>query len=293
MLGMDRTTRRITAFAASVGVCALAVAALGVSSPFAASSSHLAARETAPECLAKLRQLVAALAKLDRLAGDVRDGKAYLYYDYKAFYPIDKVEAQLYVASLVTIKGGNAQDIAKTEQVLVGHSQQAAKKLDSEIARGHELVQARERRCNNLTSAGGGGSTAPSYSLVANPIDVSNPYGNLKIDTQARTAHVDQGSVTWDEDWTLPATITPGQDSSVTLGLNVTNNGPKPDPGQYTVGIKVEAPGFTKQYLLDISSQLSGHQTYTWNIPDSITGDDVTIVIVPYESSSVTYHYRK
>jgi hypothetical protein len=135
--------------------------------------------------------------------------------------------------------------------------------------------------------------TAGSLTLIPTLTQVQNANSsNLTSVDPTGKAHVDQGAVSWDETWTVPTTITPGKTSPVMLGLNVMNNGPKPGAGQYNVGISVTAAGgLAQQLLLDISANLSGQQTYEWTVPAASNGE-VVLVIHPYESSSVTYHYR-
>ena len=104
------------------------------------------------------------------------------------------------------------------------------------------------KACNDLKQGGGsaGAGSTPtggSFELIAGSTQVSNVNkSNLTVDASG-TAHVEQGAVTWDETWTVPETITPGKKSSVTLGLDVVNNGPTPSAGQYNVGIGVSATG--------------------------------------------------
>jgi hypothetical protein len=133
-----------------------------------------------------------------------------------------------------------------------------------------------------------------TFSLQSSLTEVHKFHGNLTMDAVAKTAHVDQGIVTYDENWTIPDTLTPGKQASVTLGLDVTNTGQTPCTGCYNVGISVTAQGLNEQLLLDISKQLKGEKTYTWTIPEGLTSaDDLTIQIHTYESSSIIYHYRK
>ena len=281
-----------------IAAAALAVVPLAAYRASAAGDHRSAPRETAPECFTKLRQLVTALAKLEHAAEDTQAGKIYLLREKGVYYPVEKTAWEAFTNAYLLVHTAT-YDPQGSVEVAAKVSAKNLKRLRTEIQVGHELVQSREKRCNDLKQGGGsaGAGSTPtggSFELIPGSTQVSNvDKNNLTIDASG-TAHVEQGAVSWDETWTVPETITPGKESSVTLGLDVVNNGSTPSAGQYTVGIGVTASGgLTEQLLLDISANLKGKQTYEWTVPDSATDTELVLVIHPYESSSVTYHYRR
>jgi hypothetical protein len=288
-------TRLAFVLIAAVSVVALA-ASLASGAP-RVQQRRTAGPETASECFTQLRTLVARVASLDRVLDRVKAGDVYLDYNpqTKTFYPVEKDTVFVLGAALSAIQGPG---YVVTEKALEALTKKSLAKLTAAAELGHQLVQAREKRCNDLKSGGAaGGATAGSatFTLVSDETVVSNvDQQNLtKVDASAGKAHVQAGLVVWDETWTLPETITPGKPSSIMLGLNVTNNGPKPGPGQYDVGLGVTAPNLSEQLTLDISSALQGNKTYTWAVTADSTTQDLVVVIHPYQSSSITYHYRR
>jgi hypothetical protein len=184
------TSGRSVALGLSLIVCLVTFPALAVSPAFAASSRRAAVPETAPECFNKLRQIVADLASLERLANDVRAGNVYLRFERHVFYPIDKSKYTDTVSAELLIMTGS-DDPALIAEVAQKATASALKKLLITIESGHELVQAVEKRCNDLKNGGSGststGATGSEVPALALTIKLEGATENSDLNTNVQT----------------------------------------------------------------------------------------------------------
>ena len=205
-------------------------------------------------------------------------GKFYVFYDGKKFYPVEKTAGDLYVASLITIKGGDAKAIAKAEAVLLGQSNNHLKKLQALIEYGHELVQARQKRCNELKNgsgaSGSSGATAGSvtFTLVPGETQVSNPssqYTKVPQTTASGMAYIECPCTTGavyriDYSWTVPDKLMSGHDFPVTMELTVSKSA-----SPISSGMTVAGPGVKQQLLVTYPNPSTLTKDYTFPLAES------------------------
>lgn len=172
----------------SVALCSFALLAPIAAGRGAAGVRQQAAPpETAAQCFTKLRQLVGALAKLDQLADQVKGGKVYLFSNGRVYYPIDKGKYETFIAAEGLIATGSP-DIGGLAEFAQRSTAKTLKKLLVQVDDGHNLVQAREKRCNDLKNGTGGSATTATTGSEAGltltiTLDMAQEAINLKTNT--------------------------------------------------------------------------------------------------------------
>ena len=278
--------------------CLVALAAFSASGARAAPQRRAAQPETASQCFAKLRKLVAALAKLERLHDEVAAGKVYLTYDEKVFYPVDKTDYEVDAAAMIAIRGEPDSLLAAVIDLSRERTVSNARKLETRIEDGHVLVQAREKRCNDLktgSSSGTSGGTAGStvFTLDAALTKVDNPQSQwTKVSgmTADLTCPCSTGAKYHIHyDWDVPDKLVPGQSFSLTMGMNIDSSS-----GPISEGMTAAAPGFDQQLLVAYPNPGTDSKSYTGAFAaDETTSKEVTITIGLGDSgATVTYHYK-
>jgi hypothetical protein len=139
-----------TAFGAS-GAVASSQRAGG---PVSVESTHRsrAAPETRRECLNRLRRLVREVAKLDRIADDVRDGRAYLYWVGNVVSPLDKGAVEAYISMRTLLLDWSPADEARVRRNAEEGTRANLRRLSRELEEVHERIRKLEKRCDELKS---------------------------------------------------------------------------------------------------------------------------------------------
>jgi hypothetical protein len=144
---------------------------------------------------------------------------------------------------------------------------------------------------------------AGAFTLVSGLTEVKNPNApELTVNTGGTAVwdHTGQfggagkgGEWRVDFTWKVPQTLTPGQSSSLTLGLQVSNVQPE-QPILFQIGAR--APDFKQ--IVDVHYPNPAGASKTFSIPVSAGWKDAKtvkelIVIIDVVSAEVIYHYRR
>ena len=169
------------------GVAAGLASGRPAAAPASAASAHRpqAAAETLPQCLAKLRRLVAATAKLDRLADRVKEGKVYLLRTDRVFQPVSKETFEAFGRALVASGGGTETQLENSRRDLQEDTAANLKQLLFVLDDAHSRIRAIDERCEALKNGGGG--PTPTGAAVGLTISLGGATQTTDLKTGAAT----------------------------------------------------------------------------------------------------------
>jgi hypothetical protein len=135
-------------------------------------------------------------------------------------------------------------------------------------------------------------AAAGSFTLDAARTKVTNTHqGELTIEAAGRKAHFKASSgAIWESDysWTIPTTLTPGKNATVTISETILYIKPEQPIRDYMV---FRGPDIAKQLIVEHPNPSHGTLTTTFPISSGYASSKELIVSIEFISSSVEYHY--